>query len=109
MHPAIESSPQVPRPSLKELSHYPVIIMLEPRPLPSTSFGVSSSAATSQSPVMSHSNAQRRSDRWNEVADDTIAFDIDDEIIMPRGEELVSFPEPATSILISTLNDIMDR
>jgi hypothetical protein len=34
VHLAIEKLASRPRPSLKGLSHYPVIIALEPRPLP---------------------------------------------------------------------------
>lgn len=43
--------------------------------------------------------------KWNEVSDDTVAFDVDTEILMTK-VDLVSPPEPITSILIQTLTDL---
>lgn len=43
--------------------------------------------------------------KWNEVSDDTIAFDLDTELLMTK-LDIPSPPEPITSILQHTLNDL---
>lgn len=43
--------------------------------------------------------------KWNELSDDTVAFDLDTEDLMPKFE-IVDKPEPMTTILINTLNEL---
>lgn len=46
--------------------------------------------------------------KWHELSDDTVAFDLDTEDFMPK-LEIIERPEPMTTILIETLNDLYQR
>jgi len=46
--------------------------------------------------------------KWNEVSDDTIAYDFDTELLMTK-LDIPSPPEPITSILQHTLNDLFSK
>lgn len=43
--------------------------------------------------------------KWHELSDDTVAFDLDTEDLMPK-LEIIDKPEPMTTILHETLNDL---
>jgi hypothetical protein len=46
--------------------------------------------------------------KWNELSDDTVAFDLDTEDLMPKFE-IIEKPEPMSSILENTLNELYQR
>ena len=46
--------------------------------------------------------------KWNEVSDDTVAFYIDTALLMTK-VDMPNSPEPMTSILIHTLNDLINK
>ncbi len=46
--------------------------------------------------------------KWNELADDTVAFDLDTEDMMPKFE-IIEKPEPMSSILEETLTELYMR
>lgn len=46
--------------------------------------------------------------KWNEVSDDTVAFDIDTELLMTK-IDLPNQPAPVTAILLQTLTDLQQK